>query len=69
MSAKIIQYDLICESFNNSLKSCVNEAIQDGWEPIGGIAFNKGNHYVFSYCQAMVKREVSENEKSKKTDK
>jgi hypothetical protein len=69
MSAKITQYNLICETFSNSLRLYVNEAIQDGWEPVGGIALSTGNHYVFSYCQAMVKKEVSENEKLKKTDK
>jgi hypothetical protein len=69
MSAKITQYNLIWESFRNSLSLYVNEAIQDGWEPVGGIAVSTGSHYVFSYCQAMVKKEASENEKLKKTDK
>ena len=59
MSSKNAQYDLICASFNESMKMYVNEAMQDGWEPVGGVAIS-GNHMVSFYCQAMIKKEVKE---------
>ncbi len=64
---KIIEYKLVCNDKENPILSdMVNEAMQEGWEPIGN-AIRGGypnssltvvdNDVKFNYCQTLVKRE------------
>ena len=49
---KVIDYEVLCRGTINDLVAAVLYAIQQGWEPIGGV-----DHTDFNWAQAMVKYE------------
>ena len=58
---KIIDYKIVTgnsDIHGNKLSDNVNKAIKDGWQPLGGPAFDKhGNVRVWTMVQVMVKYE------------
>lgn len=66
----IIDYKLVVEQSNITLDRIINDLIQDGWQPNGGVAvavtesgapYDKDSYYHIVYAQAMVKYEEKEN--------
>jgi hypothetical protein len=53
----IMEYKVIEARTGQQLEEAVNEHIQEGWEPRGGVAlgFNSLGNY-WTYCQAMVRK-------------
>jgi hypothetical protein len=46
-----------CKRALERLTKEVNDAIAQGWEPLGGVAITDGNHSIFTkLVQAMIKR-------------
>lgn len=58
---KIIAYQILTATSPGDLEDYVNQAIQDGWQPLGGVSFSPttGMHTTapYNYRQAMVKYE------------
>lgn len=46
-----MKYIILCSDYTDELSRLVNEFITEGWQPLGGVAFDKINRT----CQAMVK--------------
>ena len=59
MTTTMIYHTVIAEH-NVSLDKCVNNLIQEGWEPLGGagVTAKQGSSFLveYIYIQAMVKR-------------
>jgi hypothetical protein len=53
----IMEYKVIEARAAQQLEQAVNEHIQEGWEPLGGVAvgFTDLANY-WTYCQAMVRK-------------
>lgn len=51
---KIIDYVMVCHPDPAELIKRVNEAIEKGWQPLGGISVGLADHRT-SFAQALVK--------------
>ena len=51
---KIIEYNLIVLSSDESMNHYINPLIKDGWQPLGGIDTHICNDVIY-YAQVMVK--------------
>lgn len=54
------KYKLLTSGYADQLEKQVNEAISDGWEPLGGIGFSaflRAGATATAFCQAMTKEE------------
>ena len=62
---KIVKYCVIERLFSDSLEKDVNEKIEEGWQPFGGLIVKKhvndSPNYSFAYIQSMIK--YGENKK------
>jgi hypothetical protein len=53
----IMEYKIVEALEAKKLQQAVNEHIQDGWEPLGGVAIGCSSISVnWTYCQAMVRK-------------
>jgi len=50
-----MEYKILADTEPNLLEKRVNEHIQEGWQPLGGIAIPTDNEGEF-YFQAMIKK-------------
>lgn len=57
--AKIVEYAVLSSSSTPMLERSIASWIGQGWQPFGGIAFNKIGDGYADYYQAMVKYEPS----------
>ena len=52
-----MKYRIVYANFYEELEDLVNDLMEEGWEPLGGVA---GVGEFYDFAQAMVKREGGE---------
>lgn len=52
------KYKVISDTSLKKFEELVNEAMADGWEPLGGVSSSQAYiGYSYMYCQALIKQE------------
>lgn len=61
MSEYIKEYSIASSDSDTMLAITVNKMIKNGWQPLGGVAVVQPNSRTYSFSQAMVKIDFSQN--------